>query len=354
MAMNDLLQRPLTAWFSGGGAEGDIVLASRIRLARNLNGIPFPNRASEAELAAVWQALRASVEDLMRGGCEYAAMDLTSLSALERYILVEKHIISPRLAREPQQRGLIVDAEAGVSIMVNEEDHIRIQCLQAGLDLATGLQAANAVDDVLEARHDLAFLPEYGYLTACPTNVGTGLRASVMLHLPALVMTKQIERVMQAATQLGLAVRGLYGEGSDAAGNVFQISNQLTLGLSEAEMVGNLDGVVRQVVEHERGARRLMQERAELELQDRVWRAFGVLRYARTLGGVECLSMLSQVRLGIDLGILAGLPAVLFNELMVATRPAFLQKIGGTQKLGPEERRRLRAELVRDIFKREV
>ncbi len=354
MANDDLLNRPLTPWLSGGGAEGDIVLASRIRLARNLAGLPFPNRASSAELARVWENVKASLPDLNAGEGGYTALAMADLTALERYILVEKHIVSPRLAREPEQRGLLVDADASVSIMVNEEDHVRIQCLRSGLALASGLKGANEVDDLLEARQEMAFLAEIGYLTACPTNVGTGLRASVMLHLPALVMTKQIDRVIQAVTQLGLAVRGLYGEGSDAAGNIFQISNQLTLGLSEGEMVGNLDGVVRQVVEHERNARKMMQDNAETELKDRIWRSFGVMRYAHTLGGVECLSMLSQIRLGIDLGIIKGLPDVLFNELMVATRPAFLQKLAGTVKLNPEERRRVRANLVRDIFNREV
>lgn len=354
MTKEELLEKALPEWLSGGGAEEDIVLASRVRLARNLCKLPFPNRAKAQELAQVRQTMRSLAQELEEDGDSYTAIDMEDLTPLERYILVEKHIISPQLAREPQQRALIVDARAGVCIMVNEEDHIRVQALRPGLDLLGALAAADVVDDLIESRHDLAFLPEFGYLTACPTNVGTGMRASVMLHLPALAMTKQIEQVIQAVTQLGLTVRGMYGEGSEAAGNIFQISNQLTLGLSEKEVIGNIEGVVRQVVDHERDARRMLKKDAPLELSDRIWRAFGVLRYARRLGGSESLALLSQIRLGADEGIIEDISPLIFNELIVATRPAFLQRLSGKIKLSPEERRSVRAELVRGFLKRGV
>ncbi len=352
MSKEKLLEKALPEWLSGGGAESDIVLASRVRLARNLCKLPFPNRAKSEDLAQVWQAMKRMVQEFEKSGKSYTALDMEELTPLERYILVEKHIVSPQLAREPQQRGLIADEKAGICIMVNEEDHVRIQALRPGLDLLGALAEADVVDDLIESRYDLAFLPEFGYLTACPTNVGTGMRASVMLHLPALAMTKQIEQVVQAVTQLGLTVRGMYGEGSEAAGNVFQISNQLTLGLSEKEVIGNIEGVVRQVVGHERDARQMLKKDAPIELADRIWRAFGVLRYARRLGGSESLALLSQIRLGIDEEIIGDISPLIFNELIVATRPAFLQRLSGKTKLSPEERGSVRAELVREFLKR--
>lgn len=352
MSIDNLLDKPLNPWMMGGGPDGDIVLSSRVRLARNLEGVPFPGRADAKALAAVVEEARRSVADL--GGADshvymYVAMD--KLSPLERNVLVEKHIISPHHAEEPAHRALVVRDDAAVSIMVNEEDHLRIQCLVPGLNLAEALALADRVDDVLEARLTFAYGEQAGYLTACPTNTGTGLRASVMMHLPALVLTKQIGRITAAATQLGLAVRGLYGEGTEAIGNIFQISNQLTLGHSEQEIIENLQAIARQVVEQERAARQALAAGSPDALADRVWRAYGVLRYARTISGQEALNLLSEVRLGIDLKIITGVGAGVFNELLVATRPNFLQKIAGRAEVEPAERDRLRAQLIREKIK---
>lgn len=352
MSVEELVEQPLNPWMTGGGEEGDIVLSSRIRLARNLEGIPFPNRADTEQLAAVVEEMRNSVSDLNRMNQEKTASfdfaELDKLSALERYVLVEKHIISPNHAQQPNNRAIIVRDDAAVSIMVNEEDHLRIQCLTSGLNLTEALSMANQIDDILEARCSFGFNEQVGYLTACPTNLGTGLRASVMAHLPALALTKQISRIVNAATQLGLAVRGLYGEGTEAVGNIFQISNQLTLGYAEKEIIENLNSVVKQVVDHERNARNVLLSESRELLADRVWRAYGLLRYARSISGQEALAKLSEVRLGIDLGIINEAPASIFNELLVITRPNYLQKLAGARHDEQVERDHLRALIIRE------
>lgn len=352
MSIENLLDKPLTPWMKGGGPDGDIVLSSRIRLARNLEGVPFPGRADGKALAAVADEIRKSVGDL--GAADkhvYMYVEMDKLPQLERNVLVEKHIISPHHADDRGHRALVVRDDAAVSIMVNEEDHLRIQCLVPGLNLQEAFALANRVDDLLEAKHTFAFSERAGYLTACPTNAGTGMRASVMVHLPALVLTRQINRIVAAATQLGLAVRGLYGEGTEAIGNIFQISNQITLGHSEQEIIDNLQGIARQVVEQERAARQALAGKSPDALDDRVWRAYGVLSYARNISGQEAMSLLSEVRLGIDLKLITGVDAAVFNELLVTTRPNFLQKIAGREEIDPGERDRLRAQLIREKLK---
>lgn len=352
MSIDALLDQPLNPWMSGKGTDGDIVLSTRIRLARNLEGIPFPNRATSSQLASVTEQVRKSLNDLTQvDEHRYMFIEMEKLSLLERNILVEKHIVSPNHIQDPANRALVVRDDAGVSIMVNEEDHLRIQCLMSGLDLAGAAVLADKVDDALESKMNFAFKEELGYLTACPTNLGTGLRASIMAHLPALVITRQMNRIINAATQLGLAVRGLYGEGSEAYGNIFQISNQLTLGKSEQEIIDNLQSVVQQIVGHEKAARNLLAGESQEGLADRAWRAFGVLSYARSLSGQEALTMLSEVRLGIDLKIIEGVSAEVFNELLVMTRPNFLQKLAGGAELDAGDRDRLRAQIIRDKLK---
>lgn len=352
MSVNKIFNQPLNVWMLGGGGQADVVLSSRIRLARNLDGIPFPNRASQAQLAKVVQSVKDVIPDLSAAtGQNYLFFAMDELLPLERNVLVEKHIVSPNHVQQPAQRALIVEEDATVSIMINEEDHLRIQCMMPGLDLNKAFQLADTIDDSLEARYDFGFNEQMGYLTSCPTNLGTGLRASVMLHLPVLVFTRQMNRIIHAATQLGLAVRGLYGEGTEAAGNVFQISNQLTLGYSEQEIIGNLHSIVQQVVEHERNARQALAAQSKGALADRVWRSYGILRYAHSISGQEALTLLSEVRLGIDLGIIDVAEAALFNELLVTTRPNFLQKVAGEQELDSSERDILRAQIIRNRLK---
>ncbi len=349
MLIKDLFDKSLDAWMDGIGPESEIVLSSRIRLARNLAGIPFPNRATAEQLAGVVKKISESGADLTAiNGHEYIFVELENIKPIERYILVEKHITSLNHAQSPENRALLVRDDGTVSVMINEEDHLRIQCLMPGLNLADCLGLANKVDDTLEARQDFGFSEQLGYLTACPTNLGTGLRASAMLHLPALVLTSQINRMIQATTQLGLTVRGLYGEGTEAAGNIFQFSNQLTLGYTEQEIIDNLLGVVNQVVNHERQAREILMDNSPIALADRVWRAYGTLRYARSISGQEALALLSEVRMGIDIGIINRLPPQMFNELLVTTRPNFLQRLMEKDEIKPDERGSLRAQIIRD------
>lgn len=346
--LENLIKEPLTPWLSGAGPEGDIVLSSRIRLARNLKDQPFPGRASLDKLGEIVAEFQSVSDDLMaHDGHEYAFVELEKLVPLARHVLVEKHIISPNHIAAPKNRALIVRDDAGVSIMVNEEDHLRLQCLESGLNLANGFAKATMVDDIIEAKHNLAFMEHIGYLTACPTNIGTGLRASVMVHLPALALTKQMGTMVAIATQLGLTVRGLYGEGTEAAGNVFQISNQVTLGRSEQDIINNLSSVVKQIVDKERMARNLLINEASDALADRVWRAYGVLRFARSLSASEALALLSEVRLGIDVKVIGEVRPEVFNQLMITTRPNFLQNLSGEAELSSTDSNKLRAKLVR-------
>lgn len=348
MAIDELFTKPLLGWMKGGGKEGDIVLSSRVRLARNLCKLPFPNRADLAQLAQVKEKVQGVLPALeAKLGGAFRAIDVGLLTTLERSVLVEKHLASYNLIAQPENRALVVGGDGKVSVMVNEEDHLRLQCMAAGLDLAGALETVQLVDDVIEQNLDIAFDEKMGYLTSCPTNLGTGLRASVMVHLPGLVFTRQINRIIHASTQLGLAVRGLYGEGSEVIGNIFQISNQLTLGYTEREIVDTLTSAVQEIVSHERSARQALCAQSLEVVADRVWRSYGVLRYARSVSGNEALSLLSEVRMGIDLGIISGVPAEIFNGLMVSSRANFLQNIQGNSNLSQSEIDRSRAEMIR-------
>lgn len=348
MATDELFTKPLMQWMSGGGEERDVVLSSRVRLARNLCRLPFPNRADLAQLAAVKEKMQSVLPALeKRLGGAFRSLDLGLLTTLERSVLVEKHLASHNLIADPENRALVVGGDGRISVMVNEEDHLRLQCMTAGLDLAGALETAQAVDDVIEENLDFAFDEKIGYLTSCPTNLGTGLRASAMVHLPGLVFTQQINRIMHASTQLGLAVRGFYGEGSEVVGNMFQISNQLTLGYTEREIVDNLTNAVQEIVSHERAARKALYAQSSAALADRVWRSYGVLKYARSVSGREALSLLSEVRMGVDLGIIKGVPAEIFNGLLVSSRAHFLQNLQGSSNLSQAEIDRSRAEMIR-------
>ena len=338
------------SWMEQAGPEGDVVLSSRIRLARNLNGVPFPGQADEQQLAGIGHRVSFSVQDLTDAdqGHGYAMLDMAMLTEQERRILVEKHLTSLKHIQQPGHRSLIVRDDTAVSIMVNEEDHFRIQSLTAGLNLKTAWNMANDTDNLLESRLGFAFNEDLGYLTSCPTNLGTGLRASVMMHLPGLVLLGQMHRIIEVSTQLGMAVRGFYGEGTDAYGNVFQVSNQQTMGFNEQEIVSNVLGLVRQLVEQERSARRLILQDSGEELADRVWRAYGILRFARSLSSQEALGLLSTVRLGIDMEIIDHLPPEVFTELIIGSRSCVVARMANNEKMDKAERSRLRAQIIRE------
>jgi protein arginine kinase len=327
-----------------------VVFSSRIRVARNLDGFPFPmlSTASQAEevIRKVEQALKQDQSKYsFLAGAELIRMK--DLSDLEKSVLVEKHLISPMLAEESRHGAVLLNKAQSVSIMINEEDHIRIQVLFPGLQMKQAWELANEIDDWLESHLNFAFDEKCGYLTSCPTNVGTGIRASVMLHLPALAMTQQLNRLLPAITQVGLAVRGIYGEGSEALGQLYQVSNQVTLGLDENEILENLQGVVRQMIEHEHTARGRLQEVSLIQLEDRVHRSYGTLAHCRIIDSKEAMSLLSDVRLGIDLGFIRGVSASVMNELMVMIQPGFLQQYAG-ERLNAEQRDIRRARLIRE------
>lgn len=277
----------------------------------------------------------------------FQLVGLQDLNELQKRVLVEKHLISPNLANESRNGAVILSDNESISIMVNEEDHLRIQCLSPGFQIREAWDMANQIDDIFEAELEYAFDEKRGYLTSCPTNVGTGLRASVMMHLPALVITQQINRLLSAITQVGLAVRGLYGEGSEAMGNLFQISNQITLGQSEEEILDNLYRVAKQIIAHERTARQKLLAESKNRLIDRVNRSYGILANAHIMDSKEAAQRLSDVQLGLDLDLIqTDIPPVIMNELIVMTQPGFLQQLSGG-KLTSDERDIRRAELIR-------
>lgn len=345
MALAEILKNP-APWLSGEGPAADVVLSTRVRLARNLTDVAFPTRmdgeAAEAVIARVEQGLAELGDDLGPA----ALYRLREIPPLERRALVEKHLISPRLAQAAERAALVLRPDEAVSVMVNEEDHLRLQGLAPGLGLEGVWDRVNRLDDALERRLDYAFSPRLGYLTACPTNTGTGMRASVMMHLPGLVMAKQDQPLFNALAKVGIAVRGLYGEGTAAHGNLFQLSNQVTLGQSEREILVNLQGVCQQVIDRERKVRAQLHRTRRVELEDRVWRAYGILATARVMSTREAMALLSDLRLGVDLKILPPLEGRVFNELQVQVSPAMLQVVEG-RELGPAERDVRRAERIR-------
>ncbi len=324
-------------WMDGSGPEAETVISSRVRIARNIRGIPFPYLASDAQTRHVQEIVAGVAASQKKAFQKCAFIPMENLVSLEKELLVEKHLVSPFLARDSQHGALLLRQDEAVSIMINEEDHLRIQVILPGLQLEEALEEADRYDDFLEAEINYAYDENYGYLTACPTNVGTGLRASVMLHLPALIMTGQANRLLGALSQVGLAVRGLYGEGTEIIGNLVQISNQITLGQSEEEIIRNLDGVTRQVIEQEQAARQALLNKNRAQIGDRSWRSLGQLKFAQLMSSQEAMQLLSDVRLGYDLGLLKGITRKLLNEMMVVNSPACLQ-ILAEKELTPAER----------------
>ncbi len=347
--MKDVSQA-LSGWMRGSGPEGDIVLGSRIRLARNLRGIPFPATANREQLKHVLQVSESITPALSSFG-PVRFLKMAEVEALERQLLVEEHLVSPEHTKNTHAKGVILAKQDEISVMINEEDHFRIQVFHPGLQLDEAWRLADMVDDRIEAHLDYAFDQERGYLTACPTNVGTGMRASVMLHLPALKLVNQVNHVLGAVAKFGLAVRGLYGEGSDTQASIYQLSNQATLGMSEEGIIERLNRLTNQVLESERQAREfLLSSQNRLATEDRLYRSYGILTHARSITGQEAMTLLSDVKLGVELGIITNVDASLLKQLIVLTRPAHLQKVMG-QELPPEERDRLRASLIRDMLK---
>lgn len=336
-------------WLSGRGPQADIVVSTRIRLARNLAGYPFLTKCSETQRREIHRRLSETILQI-RGSNGLGYFDIEQVDDLDRQVLVERQLISRQHAGGRGSRGVVISETETLSVMINEEDHLRTQVLRSGLLLDEAWEEINALDDALDERIDFAFHPKYGYLTACPTNVGTGIRVSVMVHLPALKLAGQLERVIRATRDMRIAVRGLFGEGTQAIGDLYQISNQTTLGRSETEIIAEFrDDILPAIVNYEQRARSALLKEKSALLDDRICRALGVLRYARSLSSEETLNLLSHVRLGISLGRIDEVDLRTVNELFLKTQPAHLQRLLG-RPMNREERDVARAEMVRQRF----
>jgi len=344
MKLNDLLNHT-SEWLKGTGPNSDIVISSRIRLARNLDKLAFTHWANKKQNEQALTAIEEAITkvDYLK---QTTIFKLADLDSLDKQFLVERHLMSLEHAQKTNYKAIVIDDEEIVSIMINEEDHIRMQVMQSGFNLFEAWNIIGRIDDCLAKELTFAFLPDWGYLTACPTNTGTGMRGSVMLHLPALVTSRQIDRVLAAIAKLSFTTRGLYGEGTQATGNLFQISNQVSLGHSEEEIIANINGIIRRIIEQESQAREVMLSKNKAALEDRVNRSFGTLKNAHIISSQETIELLSMVRLGSDLGLLKDIDHRSINELFIIIQPAHLQK-SENKKLSPQERDIKRAELIK-------
>ncbi len=323
----DELTKTTGEWLRGVGPLADVVVSSRIRLARNLAEHPFLSTAGETERTEIYRCLVDEIASTPAGESSIF-VDLDKTSPIDQDVLVERHLTSRQHASGKGSRGVAISPDETQALMINEEDHLRIQGLRSGLQLEAIWEHVNGIDDMLASKLAFAFDKQLGYLTACPTNVGTGIRVSVMLHLPGLRFTKEIERVARAARDLRLAVRGLHGEGTEAVGDLYQVSNQTTLGKSEEEIIKTFsETIIPKIVEYERTARESLAKQRAARIDDKIWRAYGVLQNARRIGGNETHSLLSPIRMGIHMGRFEKFDIHLLNELFLYTQPAHLQRI---------------------------
>lgn len=345
MKFNDLVNQT-SEWLKGTGPNSSVVISSRVRLARNLSRIPFSHWASKKQKEEVLKRVKEAVasSNYTKGAL---FLYLADLNNMDKQFLIERHLISREHALRANHKAVVIGEREILSAMINEEDHLRIQVMQSGFNLNEAWQIVSRIEEEFGKKLVFAYSGLWGYLTACPTNTGTGLRASVMLHLPALVMSKQINKVLQAITKLNLTARGFYGEGTEASGNFFQISNQVTLGHSEEDLLDNIERIIKQVIGHEQNARKLLFEQNRPRIEDRIWRSFATLKNAHIITSKEAIDLFSEVRLGVDMGILKKeLDMQRINKIFILIQPAHLQKIEG-RSLSPEERDIKRAELIR-------
>lgn len=333
-------------WYLQSGNESDVVFSTRIRLARNIKGLPFVNRYTKKDAIKIIEIMESAINNL---GYGLKLIRLKNLDDITKLSLVEKHLISPEFAYNKDEIGAIaINDDENICIMINEEDHLRIQILSAGLELENSLNLAMEIDKKLEEIIPYSYNDKYGFLTSCPTNVGTGLRASIMVHLPALTKTKNIRKVLEAVNSFDMNIRGIYGEGSKTNGDIYQISNKQALGISEKEIIKNLRIITDKVIEQEKLARKILCKK-EVELEDNVYRAFGILSNCRKLSSKECNNLLSDVKLGTDMGIIKEMNDLKVKKLEIYTKPANLQKYVG-QTLETYDRDIKRAEVVKQII----
>jgi protein arginine kinase len=336
-------------WLESRGNSPEIAISSRVRLARNLNRIPFPQKASQEEQKGSFEKIKVACEDIayFKGA---PILNLQEFDRVDRQFLLERHLISYEHSRGDGIRGLVIGDKELLSLMINEEDHVRLQGMQPGLELEQAWDILKRIDEEMDKRLDYAFSSEIGYLTACPTNTGTGMRASVLMHLPALVMNEEINKVLQALNKIGMVARGLYGEGTKVMGDLFQISNQVTLGPNEEGIIDNLERVVKQVIDYEIRGRKALFKENKGKVTDVIYRGYGVLVNARKISFDETMELLSKARLGIYFDLELDTELDTLNELMILTQPAHLQESVG-KELTPSKRDFIRAEMIREKLK---
>lgn len=337
-------------WQTYTGNPEELVLSSRIRMARNIKGTPFPHKMDQNQSRNLVKDIENSFFTKAHANSNYKSIHLWECDEVDSRRYIERHLISAALLQNKESAAFIVGDNETVSLMINEEDHIRLQCINAGFNLRESFDMANKLDDLIEESMEYAFDEKIGYITACPTNLGTGLRASVMIHLPALTMNNGMNGILKALTQVGMTIRGLYGEGSKAQGNLYQISNQITLGVSEEDIISNLEAVVNQIVNEENNTREQLYGTYKYELEDKIFRSLGILKNAVMLNSGECLELLSNVRMGVEMGIIKEIDKSLLNNLLIVTQPASLQ-INYNARLTEKERDINRARLVKETFK---
>ncbi|MFQ5498848.1 MAG: protein arginine kinase [Candidatus Zixiibacteriota bacterium] len=344
--MFENMAKSAATWLNGQGRESLVVLSTRVRLARNIAGCPFPASAdaeTKQRVVSYFDSTLARSKLLGDGGYHKAS----DIEDLDKDFLIERHLISPAFLNGDEAKALYIDSDEQVSIMVNEEDHLRMQALQPGLDPQGAYERVSMFDSEIGRYLEYYYDPDFGYLTACPTNAGTGMRASVLIHLPGLVLTRDIDKVISHITRSGLVVRGFYGEGSDVLGNLFQVSNQNTLGITEDDILRQINHIAREIIDQEAAARqRLMEEAADM-IEDKIWRAFGILKHARVLTSEEVMNLLSAVRLGHAMNVIDCLDVASINEILLLSQPAHLQKFYGVE-MDPNRRDFVRAQMVRD------
>ena len=334
-------------WYTECGKDGDVVLSSRVRLARNLKGFPFPVRTNEQQQTEIIDKCR----DAFSGEnndleSPVRFIDFSVMEDYEKQAIAERHLISPQMMDASIRRGILLSDDNKLSILLNEEDHIRIQAMEAGFDLEACFEQANKVDDLIEKNLEYAFDEQIGYLTCCPTNAGTGMRASVMVHLPALSISGTVNRVIDSLAQLGMTVRGIFGEGSKATGNIYQISNQLTLGAAEEDIIDKFKQIIGEVIEKEREMRKHLYKAEKFKLEDRLMRSYGMLKYAVIMSSSEAMKRLSEVRFGVELGIIKDVSLEKLNEITYEILPANIIK--NYNITDTAERDLKRAEIIRE------
>ncbi len=342
----------MNKWYIDKGPDSDVVISSRVRLARNVKNYPFPHKTTPDMQQEIVEKTK---EALFAGNQKmleiFRYIDFAHLDTIDKAVLVEKHLVSKELLESNRFSGLLLSNDEQISIMINEEDHLRIQCMATGMQLSKAWEICNNLDDLLSEKMDFAWFENIGYLTSCPTNIGTAIRASIMMHLPALTITGYIKPILEALGKLGMAVRGLYGENTEASGNMYQVSNQITLGKSEEDIILSIKNIAQQIIEQERTLRQELFNQNRIRLEDKIFRSFGILRNARLMDTKETLKLLSDVRLGVDMGIIRDIEIQDVNEIMLLIQPGGLQKKTG-RVLKPDESDSYRAEFVRQMMNR--